>query len=188
MSDMYYDIAFDYDVADQWHLCAPYDAQGQELLGTEFKRGKPWDLSSMVYSRVYSCGRSVDFSLGGRATYFVRDWVMDLLRTIISAERLQGVPVEIEGVAERYEILNCLDLVDCLDTKRSDLSWWTSEDGIPSRIGTYDVNVLRLDPEKAAGHDLFRVKTWPVALVCSAKIRDLLIANGVTGIQFQPVG
>ncbi|WP_341249420.1 hypothetical protein [Cupriavidus pauculus] len=61
---------------------------------------------------------------------------------------------------------------------------WTEDDGQPDKVGDYRINTLRIVPTKAAGHELFRVKGWLVALVCSERIRDLLISQGVTGIRF----
>lgn len=179
----FYKLGVDHEVADQWHLAQPENFDGVKLLTGAMWNGQPWDMTVKLRSRIYSNGRRVSFSLGGLGEFFLSEHLMNVLRSELSQERVQGIPVEIDGTDERYEILNVLDIVDCLDEKRSGLSWRTSEDGVKS----YAVNVLRIDPNKAEGHDLFRVKTWPVALVCSERIRDLLIANGVTGIRFTEV-
>ncbi|MGT2512646.1 imm11 family protein [Cupriavidus basilensis] len=88
---------------------------------------------------------------------------------------------------EPFEILNVLDIVDCVDEEKSDFSRWTEEDGRPDKVGDYRMNVLRVNADKVAGHGLFRVKGWQIALVCSQRIRDLLIEHGVTGVRFTSV-
>lgn len=183
----FYDIGLDVQDSTQWHLDQPVDGTGQEVVAGRFRLGKPWDTSIPLHSKVYHAGNAVSFSLGGLGEYFVKKTLMDTLVAALPEGTVQAVPVEIDGVDEPYEILNVLDIVDCVDEDRAGFSMfprWTEEDGRPEKIGDYRINVLRIDPARAASHDLFRVKGWRIALVCSERIRDLLISHGVTGIQF----
>lgn len=129
----------------------------------------------------------MSFSLGGLGDYFVKKSLMDRLLTALPVGVVQAIPVEIDGVDEPYEILNVLDVVDCVDEEKSEFSMcprWTVEDGRPDKVGDYRIDSLRIDPIRANGHELFRTKGWLVGLVCSERIRDLLISQGVTGIRF----
>jgi len=183
----FYKISMDSSVSDQWHLAQPIDSTGQETVAGRFRLGKPWDLANTLKSRIRNEGRPVSFSLSGLGDYFVKKTLMDTLVAALPEGTVQAVPVEIDGVDEPYEILNVLDIVDCVDEDRTGFSMfprWTEEDGRPEKIGDYRINVLRIDPARAASHDLFRVKGWRIALVCSERIRDLLISHGVTGIRF----
>lgn len=183
----FYDIGMDADDSTQWHLCQPTDENGTEVVAGRFRLAKQWDNAVRLKTRICNPGHAVSFSLGGHSEYFVTKILMDSLINALPLGALQAVPVEIEGVETQYEILNALDIVDCVDesrTKFSKFPRWTEEDGRPEKVGDYRINVLHIDATKATGHDLFRVKGWRIALVCSEHIRDLLISQGVTGIRF----
>jgi hypothetical protein len=186
----FYKIGLDFNNSDQWHLEQPFDNSGKNVVAGRFGLGKPWDSTNQLWSRIRNSGTAVSFSLGGLGDFFVQKSLMDALLNALPAGCAQPVPVEIEGVDEPYEILNVLDVVDCVDEARTGFSMfprWTEEDGQPDKVGDYRIDVLRIDPARAAGHDLFRVKGWLVGLVCSERIRDLLVEHGVTGIRFTAV-
>ncbi|MGO4330015.1 DUF1629 domain-containing protein [Cupriavidus sp. 2TAF22] len=183
----FYKIGLDFNFPDQWHLEQPVDNTGQEVVAGGFGLGKPWDTKIPLRSRIYHPGHAVSFSLSGLGDYFVKKTLMDTLLAALPEGTVQAVPVEIEGVGEPYEILNVLDIVDCVDETRTGFSMfprWTEDDGRPDKIGDYRIDILRIDPARAAGHGLFRTKGWLVGLVCSERIRDLLMAQGATGIRF----
>lgn len=145
------------------------------------------DVANTLKSRIRNEGRPVSFSLGGLGDYFVKRSLIDRLLAALPVGVVQAIPVEIDGVDEPYEILNVLDVVDCVDEEKSEFSMcprWTAEDGRPDKVEDYRIDNLRIDPIRANGHELFRTKGWSVGLVCSERIRDLLISHGVTGIQF----
>jgi len=191
MSDKdFYKIGIDVRNQERWFLDQPVDDSGQEVVAGRFGMGHPWDVNNRLRSRVREPGQAVSFSLGGLGDYFVKKTLMDALLAALPDGTVQAVPVDIEGAAEPYEILNVLDIVDCVDEDRTDFSLfprWTVEDGRPEKIGDYRINTLRINPAAAAGHELFRVKGWLVGLVCSERIRDLLISREVTGVRFSLV-
>lgn len=188
--EKFYKIGADLNNHDKWFLDQPVDANGREVVAGQFGLGRHWDISDRLRNSIRNPGPAVSFSLGGLGAFFVAKALMDELVKALPAGNVQAVPVDIEGVEEPYEILNVLDVVDCVDEDRTGFSMfprWTKEDGRPDKVGDYRINVLRIDPARASGHDLFRVKGWLVGLVCSERIRDLLVANGATGIRFTPV-
>jgi hypothetical protein len=183
----FYKIGLDAACSGQWHIAQPVDDRGVKVVTGRFGIGKLWDASIPLRSKIYHPGHAVSFSLGGIGNYFVKKTLMDALLAYVPDGTVQAVPVDIEGVDEAYEILNVLDIVDCVDEARSGFSMfprWTEEDGQPDKVGDYRIDVLRIDPKRATGHELFRTKGWLVGLVCSECIRDLLISHGVTGIRF----
>ncbi|CAG2149637.1 imm11 family protein [Cupriavidus numazuensis] len=186
----FYKIGIEFGNSDRWFLDQPVDESGQEVVAGRFSLGRQWDASNRLRSWIRNPGRPVAFSLGGLGDYFVKKTMMDMLIGSLPAGTVQAVPVAIDGIEEPYEILNVLDIVDCVDEARTGFSMfprWTEEDGRPDKVGDYRIDTLRIDPARAAGHDLFRVKGWLVGLVCSERIRDLLIELGVTGIRFTAV-
>jgi hypothetical protein len=112
---------------------------------------------------------------------------MRKLQAVVPSDRLQAVPVATRGTNVKFEILNVLDVVSCVDAELSEIQLFTDEfpQPLPGRYESFDRFVA--DARQCQGHDLFRVDRWNVALLCSDRIRDLLLANNVTGIRFEPV-
>jgi hypothetical protein len=172
---------------DYWFLEQPTDQYGRMCRAGEFQCGRIWNSENKLSTRVKYDARHGNFVRGGLGEYYVSRTLMDKLRIVVPPELIQGIPVTIEGVDEQYEILNTLDVVDCVDNDRS---WFdlVPEDFPNSSVrGCYRMHRFVADARKCAGHDLFRVKRWEIALLCSDRIRNLLLANKVTGIRFDPV-
>lgn len=125
------------DSIGAWFLDTPHYENGEEILGLEFRRGQRWDREKRLRTSVYSEGVRVSFCRGGRGTFYIASHLMRVLRSVISDDRLEGIPVEISGCSEEYEILNVLDIVDCVDEDRSEFGKWTESGGRPEMIGRY---------------------------------------------------
>jgi hypothetical protein len=187
MSLQLFDVIQD-EEANAWFLRTPRYENGEEILGAEFRRGKRWNFERALHTNVYAQGNQVTWSFGGRNTSCVASHVMTTLRSSLPADCLEGVPIQIAGCSDQYEILNVLDIVDCVDEDQSEFGRWTQADGRPDMVGRYrGIPRMVLDSKRALGHDLFLVKNWEVVMVCSSRIRDLLIDQGVTGIKFAPI-
>jgi hypothetical protein len=101
---------------------------------------------------------------------------------------VQLIPVTVAGASQDFEILNVIDVVECIDEKRSRFSKWTPADGRPEKTGQYRMfATIALDPGKADGHEIFRPKGWEVALVVEERIKKLLQLQKATGIVFQAI-
>lgn len=183
----YFRIGLDFDDHGQWYLDQPTNENGTELVTGTFWRGERWTSSTALKTKVRQEGHPVSFSHSGASEYIVSKTLMDVLRDALPENSLQGIPVVIEGYDDPYEILNVLDVVDCVDESRSDFSIWAPEDGRPEMVGEYRMNVLKIDAIKTNNHELFRIAGWRIALICSERIRNLLVKNGVTGVRFMPV-
>ncbi|WP_155740236.1 imm11 family protein [Burkholderia territorii] len=186
MIDQFFEIGLDSDDSTRWYLGQPENSGGKLLPGT-FWRGLRWDDPRPLATHIRQHGTPANFNHSGFAEYIVCAPIMDRLREILGPSIIQGIPISIDGCLDKYEVLNVLDVVDCVDEDHSYFSRWTIEDGRPERVGEYKISLLRIDPKRAKGHDLFRVKGWNIALVCSEKIKNFLQDFGVTGIRFKPV-
>ncbi|WKZ87664.1 hypothetical protein N5B55_23245 [Ralstonia pickettii] len=186
MTAKFFDIGFDYNDPTRWQLDQPATADGEVLPGT-FWSGIPWTQSTPLSVRITQQGVPASFSHSGHSEYIVSTELMNRLRGILRPGTIQGIPIKVQGYAGEFEVLNVLDIIDCVDEAHSEFSLWTAEDGRPDRVGDYRMSLLRIDPERAKGHDLFRVKRWTIALICSEKVKTCLEEAGVTGIRFTPV-
>lgn len=187
MTTELFDIRPD-DSSGSWFLDTPTLANGEEILGTEFRRGVKWAGVAPLRSKVYRPGAAVSFSRGGRGTYFVASPIMSVLRALVPAEQIQGIPVSVEGCVGAYEVLNVLDIVDCVDEQLSEFGKWTVADGRPDMVGRYrGLPKMVISGPRASGHELFLVKGWEVSMLCTKRIRDALCDACVTGIKFEPI-
>ena len=186
MAQDFFQIGFDYCDPTRWYLGQPMTSAGETLPGT-FRNCLPWTGEYPLNVEIKKHGIPATFSHSGFAIYIVEAKALTLLQKITDPKILQRIPVSIIGSLENYEILNVLNKIDCLDEQHSEFRRWTADNGPPERIGDYKVSLLRIDPDRASGHDLFRVKGWDIALICSGKIKRHLEEAGVTGIRFKPV-
>ncbi|CAG9241909.1 conserved hypothetical protein [Burkholderia diffusa] len=186
MKPQFFEIGLNYDDSSRWYLGQPATPEGEVLPGT-FCKGQPWLDRSPLTVKVRQAGEPANFNHSGFAEYILSAEMMSHLRKILNPVSFQGIPISINGCHEKYEVLNVLDIVDCVDEDNSYFSRWTIDDGRPERVGDYKISLLRIDPDRAIGHDLFRVKGWNIALICSERVKNHLETAGVTGIRFKPV-
>ncbi|MGA3846864.1 imm11 family protein [Ralstonia nicotianae] len=186
MTTQFFDIGFDYNDSTRWYLGQPATPEGEVLPGA-FRKGLLWMDPRPMTVQVLQCGVPASFNHSGHAEYIVAVELMDRLREMVPPSVIQGIPITVHGYPAKFEVLNSLDIVDCVDEEHSEFSRWTAEDGQPNKIGNYRMSLLRIDPERAKGHDLFRVKGWTIALICSERVKQCLEDADVTGIRFTPV-
>ena len=106
----------------------------------------------------------------------------------VAGEAVQCIPVIVDPSLERFEILNVLDLVECVDEERSEITKWTEDDGRPDKIGHYRmITKLVLNEKKISDHRIFRVAGWEVALIVDENIKLSLERKKVSGIRFDAV-
>ena len=85
---------------------------------------------------------------------------------------IQRVPAQLEAGGD-IEILNVLTVLDCFDRERSEATYEGEKPNM--------VTKLRIQPEKAEGHHIFRLKDWPGPLIVSGLILEQLRRIGATG-------
>ncbi len=117
----------------------------------------------------------------------VKTDILDKLEDVLDL-KLQRIPVHIPEIACKFDILNVLDQVDCIDAAKSVYTRWEANDGRPEKLGEYRMIIdLKIDSKCAHGHQLFRLKGWAIALIVSEQMKQALEALRVSGIEYDPV-
>lgn len=86
-----------------------------------------------------------------------------------------------------YYAMVTYEMVDCFDKQASVYQTYRLDDPVrPDRAGEYH-SALRLvvDPKKAAGHDIFRIKRYPTALIVSNRVKTILDKLDLSGIRYE---
>ncbi|SEM48800.1 hypothetical protein SAMN05444354_117132 [Stigmatella aurantiaca] len=96
--------------------------------------------------------------------------------------------MDIEGQPDQYLVLVATRLIRCIDEQASEVSFWTPEHGVPSKVGQYmGVDRLRIDKTKAGNAQVFRLEGWSSTLVVSEEIKNALERMNATGTWFEEV-
>jgi hypothetical protein len=132
-------------------------------------------------------GEVIDFNFGDFDVVVVPASLGEKLEAVVGSS-LQRFPARVESSELPFEVLNVTDLVSCIDEPRSEILKWSSEDEYPEKAGEYRmITRLRIDPRAAEGHALFRLAGWPIALIASEQIKQLLESEKTTGLRFERV-
>jgi hypothetical protein len=118
----------------------------------------------------------------------VSEAVANVFRTL-APEDIQLLPVTVEGVPERYFIVNATKVVDCIDEANCrEVHYYTEEDPFPEYAGEYRwIYGMRIDPSKTEGARVFRPKRFKTAFIVSEEIKDALERVGSLGVSFEGV-
>jgi hypothetical protein len=202
MTRSYYELE-PADVPDQWGFLGLFDDRGRELDARYFRYGNAVDLgppmrvpsfrdgtiievAPPLQLPVGRLGTPLDFTFDGWGVPVVTPKVGELLGAIAGKE-IQRIPV-LAGGGEDYEIVNATSRVDCIDTGRSEIMWWTEDDGRPDKVGKPQmIGKLVLDRGRAEGHHFFRLEGWAVALIASDLVKKAFEETGVSGVAFKEV-
>lgn len=179
------------DHRGRWSLDHPTLANGEELPFGFATTGKPLDFARPLRSEVMKTpkGNPVDFTLSLLGPPIVTDQVGRILEAVAPGV-IQRLPVRIPRTKGRYEALNLLDVVDCLDRRKSKITSFPSsgddgEEGEEPSVGT--IHRLVIDNPRAKGHDIFLLAGARDHIVVSRRVKRRLEAERVTGITFEPV-
>ena len=189
MSMRYFKLSEDVYVPGRWELGTPIGAQGQELGSPVFLQGAPVDVDGLIRIPLYRPGKPLDFSLADAGAVPVVHSRVGALLAELAPNDVQLFPVEVETQREPYLLVNVIRIVKCIDDRASEeVSFWTEEDGLPEKVGTYfSVAGLRIDPTQVREAKVFRTWGWHIALVVSEEIKEALERIGVTGTTFKEV-
>jgi hypothetical protein len=170
---------------DQWFLDEPVNMMGDEIDEREFTRAALYVGPLPARVPVYKAGRVLAFNLAAFDMPVVSGGVAEALSRIAPHD-VQMFSVEVDGMQERYHIVNALRSFDCLDEARSEFTRWKEEDGEADRIGQYHtIATIRIDPARTGNHHIFRIKNWHVALLVSGAVKDKLAPIPGLGIVFE---
>ncbi len=183
----YFEISPDFTLfADQWFLNDPVAANGERVEADVFIDGVPYRGPIPVRVAIGNPGREVQFSLSAFDMPVVSHAVANAVRRI-APDDAEFFPVEIADAKGSYEIMNVVNLRDCLDEARSDFTIWTEEDGDPSLTGRYQMLIKTvIDTQRAGGAHLFRLSKSGLELFVSDVIKAELEDRPNLGITFRP--
>lgn len=193
----YYEIYDDVYVPGRWHLRMPLfkDGEGEggheddderELFDTwRFNEGRVLEIERPICLSVKPTGVAIEYT-ESMGIPVVHRRVVSLFERLGLQKEVQFIPVEVEGQAEPWFILNALQVIRCIDDARCDeVFYWGPEDGEPDRIGEYsNVRGLKVDPEKIGGAHIFRPWGWLVVLIVSERVKRAMEEEGITGTKF----
>lgn len=102
---------------------------------------------------------------------------------------VQLFPVEVQGRAESYCLLNVTRELRCIDEAAcEEVQFYTPEDGRPERVGEYrSVAGLRIDKSKAGDARVFRLWGWQPPIIVDGELKERLETTGISGARFDEV-
>ncbi|MCZ7451362.1 hypothetical protein O8B93_27770 [Agrobacterium rhizogenes] len=184
---LFWQLEDDINYPGRWYL--------DEIAGDNINSGYNWQFltGDGVVDQRYRLsltrdGVEMDFTL---TDAFVVPVVSDRLKNALSfVEGVRFFELTLEREKQtfhQYYAMVTDKMIDCFDEESSVYQVFTRDDPVrPDRAGEYH-SVLRLviDPVKAAGHDIFRVKRYPTAMIVSDRIKSALDKLDLTGLKFE---
>lgn len=187
MPQRFFQLSDDVDVPNRWHLATPTDSQGKELDDFQFNRGRAVHVKGRLKVPIEHEGSALDFTEAGLKVPVVHVRVATLF-VERAPHDVQLIPVDIEGQPDQYLILVATKCVACIDERASKVQFWSPEDGLPDKVGTYyAVDDLRIDKSKVGDARVFRTEGWEGTLVISEDIKAALERIGATGTRLKEV-
>lgn len=182
----YYRLNSDVYFPGRWYL--------SDIGGSGIKQVYNWQFSAIggavdgeYEQSVSDDGKEMDFTL---TNSFIVPIVSDRMKDILSfVEGVRFMRVAIaKDTLRQYYIMVVDEFVDCFDESQSIFKVFTPGNPIrPDRVGDYhSVIKLMVDPARAEGHDIFRIKKYPIVVIVSERVKQALEAQELTGLCFQP--
>lgn len=183
----FFRLTADPSAISRWYLGGPIDASGTAVDPRSFTQGVRTTSSAALTIPLRRQGEQIDFNFGDFDMIVTPAELNAELGDLVG-ETIQRIPVRIGECDGKFEILNVLDLVDCFDEAASQFTRWIDADGRSDKLGEYRmITRLRIDAAAASGHHLFRLRAWPIALIGSKTVKDMLQHRRVSGLKFDPV-
>ncbi|WPB76426.1 hypothetical protein KYC5002_46500 [Archangium violaceum] len=185
---MHYLLKDDMRIVGRWHLSHPVDGHGEKINPWQFTKSQWLEPQGVIRFPVKPDGLALEFTQDAFVTPVVHGRVVQLFERL-GIQEVQFIPIQVEGHAEPYFILNTLRVIRCIDDARcEEVQNWKPEDGEPQKVGEYRfVAGLRIDPTKVEGTRIFRPWGWPLALIVSEDLKQTLEAERITGTRFVEV-
>lgn len=189
MQIKYYRVYDDMYIPGRWHLRAPVDEQGEWIDVWQFDEGRVLDIQGPIRFPVKPAGVALEFTLCSFAIPVVHRRVVSLFERLGIQNEVQFIPVQVEGQAEPWFILNALQIIHCIDDDRcEEVLYWRPEDERPDKVGQYrNVAGMKIDPAKVGEANIFRTWGWTVVLIVSERVKLAMEAEGITGAKFVEV-
>jgi hypothetical protein len=187
----YYEIDDDKYIPGRWYLRMPQAdeaGRGEMFDVWRFREGRYLNIEYPIRMSVKPAGIALEFSRAFGVPVVHRR-VVTLFERLGLQREVQFIPVEVEGQAEPYFILNALQIIRCVDEARSDeVFFWRPEDGEPDKVGQYkNVRGLKVEPSRIGDANIFRPWGWRVILIVSERVKLAMDQEGITGTYFVEV-
>ena len=183
---MWYQIIDDVQYPNRWHMDTVVPANGDEWAFWCFLDPTAHIDESVWNVRIQYPGEQLNFTFSGFDVPIVDSNALEAFRSVAEKD-FKSIPVKVQNVKDQFYILQVTNEVECVDEKLSVFDKWAEEDERPDKIGEYKMFAkLRIDKKKIPqGLNLFRIKGWEVAVVCSEKVKREL--TNITGIKYNEV-
>jgi len=184
----YYDFLDEKEIPGRWYLKVPIGPAGW-VNPEQFVSGTgPVNPEGPLKIGFRRPGDPLDYTMADRGMPVASERAAAVFREIAGKD-VELVPLEVEGRSEQYYIVNAIRTADCVDEVRSEeVSRFGPEDGRPDLLGEYrSIRLLRIDPSRTGGLDIFRVRKFEVALIVSERLKEALERANLTGLYFKPV-
>ncbi|HEY0154080.1 MAG TPA: hypothetical protein VGB92_18850 [Longimicrobium sp.] len=181
----YYELQDDVTIPNRWFVREPVAGGAPPVRGNEFLRGTVIQHSGQFFAGLRRPGEPLDFTFADFGVPIVRRDIAERLGSLAEGD-LQRIPVEIGGQSGAYDIINVVAVADCLNKKRSKITYWTEADGLPEKVGKcFSVIDPVIDPVRVGAHDVFRIAGWVPPIVVSERVAQVL--SGATGVIIHPL-
>ena len=189
-----YDMVADPEAYPRWYLSKPIaegDVHLVKLDAREFTSGVPYTGRPPIVIPLSVRGPHFDFNFAAFDMIVTPARFNKKLLELVGPETIELWPVKVEDQIEPMEILNIINVVDCLDYERSDCDIWTENDhrsDLAGKARGFGPGGMVLDVERARGEKLFRLKDWLIAPIANDEVKSLMEQEGITGVAFNLVG
>lgn len=166
-----------------WHLDDFVDANGSKVDLCQFTSSQRLVVQAPLHCRVSIGGRESDFTLTSSGAPVASQALSQQLFALAPSD-LQLVPLQVEGSAKAYSVVNVLPRVQALDEERSIGGRWP--EGSAAAGHWLYISHAALRARFVNGHALFRVHEWMPPIFCSDAVREVLEPQEWTGLLFRP--
>jgi hypothetical protein len=180
----YFRLLDDVHVPARWHLgeVTTSGATAPDFLGAS-------RLPSGMGARVVIShpGKRLDFCLTSFGVPVAKKELGDLVASI-AGDDVQLAPLLV-GADSDFVVIHARRHVACLDEKRSEFVKWTDRDHRADLAGRYRmVTKLIVDAQRIPSKaHVFRIDGWPIALIASQDVKDIMQRAGCLGAKFEEV-
>ncbi|RKH71274.1 imm11 family protein [Corallococcus aberystwythensis] len=186
----FFELDFDIAVPDRWYLREPTDLEGKTVPDIwAFVSGRPVVDPGPLRVPLSRPGQPLDFDKTTVAgTPIVSGRIASVFREL-APDDVQLLPVEVQGQAEPFFLLNVMRVIRCIDDAAcEEARLWSPEDGRPDKVGEYHVvSGLRIDTAKVGSAVVFRPWGYLLPIILDGQLKDALEQTGIVGGQFVEV-
>ncbi|HSH61357.1 MAG TPA: DUF1629 domain-containing protein [Acidimicrobiales bacterium] len=178
-----YRLEWDSGQLNQWHLGRPRTIGDVPLVNGGVVRDDLLATAPGVVVPIYQEGDRLDISFATGDIPVAVPRVANLVAER-AGDDVRVIPAQVEGAPGQFFALWVKNSIDCIDPERTIGTFWPDSS---ERAGQYRMIVdLKLRPDAAGDHQIFRVKGWEVAIIVTERLKAEVEGGGATGVLFLP--